>query len=44
MASAVGGSRRLPRVTMVAGLGTMMPELRKPMKAMKRPMPAATAA
>ena len=29
---------------MVAGLGTMMPALRRPMKAMKRPMPPATAA
>jgi hypothetical protein len=27
----------------VAELGTMMPELRRPMKAMKRPMPPATA-
>ena len=43
-ASAVFGSRRFPRVTVVAGCGTMMPELRKPMKAMKSPTPAATAA
>ena len=43
-ASRVAGACRLPRVTVVAGLGTMMPALRRPMKAMKRPMPPATAA
>ena len=44
MARAVDGAWRLPRVTVVAGLGTMMPALRNPMKAMKRPMPPPTAA
>ena len=44
MARAVSGARTLPRVTVVAALGTMMPALRKPMKAMKRPMPPPTAA
>src|SRR5215471_15392926 len=43
-ASAVLGALRLPSVTVVAGLGAMMPELRKPMNAMNRPTPAATAA
>ena len=43
-ASAVAGAWRLPRVTVVAAEGTTMPELRRPMKAMKRPMPPATAA
>ena len=43
-ASAVLLSVRLPRVTVVAGCGTMIPELRKPMKAMNSPTPAATAA
>ena len=37
IASAVLLSRRLPSVTMVAGLGTMMPELRKPMKRDEQP-------
>lgn len=44
MAKAVSGARTLPRVTVVAALGMMMPALRKPMKAMKRPMPPPTAA
>ena len=35
---------RLPSVTVVAGSGTMMPELRNPISAMNRPTPAATAA
>ena len=35
---------RLPRVTVVAGSATMMPELRKPISAMNSPTPAATAA
>jgi len=44
IASSVFLSRRLPSVTSVAGLATMIPELRNPMVAMNRPMPAATAA
>ena len=44
MARMVAGAWRLPRVTVVAALGTMMPALRNPMKAMKRPMPPPTAA
>ena len=43
IASAVLLSPRLPSVTRVAELGTTMPEFRNPMKAMKRPTPAATA-
>ena len=43
-ASAVLLSRRLPSVTVVAGCGTMIPELRNPMNAMNSPTPAATAA
>ena len=42
-ASAVLLSLRLPSVTVVAALGTMMPELRNPISAMKSPTPAATA-
>ena len=37
------GSRRLPKATVVVGLATMMPELRKPNRASSRPMPAAMA-
>ena len=44
IASAVFGSRRFPSATAVAGLVTMMPELRRPMNAMNKPTPAATAA
>ena len=44
MASAVLLSCRLPSVTVVAALGTMIPELRKPSRAMNSPTPAATAA
>ncbi len=44
MASSVFLSRRLPSVTRVAGLATMIPALRKPIVAMKSPIPAATAA
>ncbi len=43
-ASAVVGLRMLPRPTRVSGSPTTRPALRKPMKAMKRPMPLATAA
>jgi len=44
MASWVVCAWRSPRATVVALLWTMMPELTRPMKAMKRPMPPATAA
>ena len=44
IASAVFLSLRCPRVTVVAALGTTIPELRRPIKAMKSPTPAATAA
>ena len=44
IASRVAGACRLPSVTVVAGLGTMMPALRSPMNAINRPMPPATAA
>ena len=44
IASSVFLSRRLPSVTIVAGLGTTMPALRSPIIAMNRPIPAATAA
>ena len=40
IASTAVGSERSPRPTRVAGLSTMMPQFLRPMKAMKRPMPA----
>jgi hypothetical protein len=43
-ASTVVGLRMLPRPTSVLGSATTRPALRKPMRAMKRPMPLATAA
>ncbi len=42
-ASSAVGLERSPRVTIVAGSALTMPAFCSPMKAMKRPMPAATA-
>ena len=44
IASRVCGACEVAQGDRGGGLGTMMPALRKPMKAMKSPMPPATAA
>ncbi len=43
IARKTGGETRLPKATVVAGLAVMIPPLMKPIRAINKPIPAATA-